>query len=436
MYRLFTAICVICKAQSLAEVILYIPGCTARMVWVAEEIFLHRGGLKISITENQEAYLASGAALKINYSEADLSGHRIYRSGFLDGNGIQHDFIPATARIADLFCLFPDREQANFDLLAMVFWCLSRYEEYQPFAADRHGRFPASASLLQKWGVLDEPICDIAIRYCFREWGIADNVAFTITPTLDIDIAFAYAGRGLLRGLGASLIAPWSLPGRIKSILQPSSDPNNTFDYISKALEHCSGARIFWHCGAENNHYDKQVNLNYGPFKQAISRLNVDARCGLHPSFAASGNAEILKQEKLYLEQILGREVTSSRMHYILLSMPSTYRTLIECGIAEDYSMGFPDAAGFRAGTAQPFRWYDLANEEATQLLVHPFCIMEATCKYYLQMSPEQAIDRGLEMKERLQRYGGDFCFIFHNESLGRQTHWRGWDKVFESWLA
>lgn len=406
------------------------------MVWVAEEIFVHRGGLKISITENQEEYLASDAALKINYTLADLPGQRIYRSGFLDETGVQNDFIPATARIDDIFCLFPDIEQSNFDLLAMVFWCLSRYEEYQQFTADRHGRFPVSASLLQKWSVLEEPICDVAIRYCFRKWGIEADFAFTVTPTLDIDIAFAYAGRGVFRTLGAALKAPWSLPGRMKSLFQPSSDPNDTFDYIHNALEPYSGGRIFWHCGSENNQYDKQVNLNYGPFTQAIGKLNVGSRCGLHPSFAASRNKEILKQEKSYLEQVLGREITSSRMHYILLSMPVTYKTLIDCGITEDYSMGFPDAAGFRAGTAQPFRWYDLAAEEATQLLVHPFCIMEATCKYYLQMSPDQAIVKGLEMRAQLQRLGGDFCFIFHNESLGRQKQWRGWDKVFEAWLA
>lgn len=420
----------------MSEAILYIPESTARIQYAVQEIFARRAGFQVLVTDNAAQYVASSIAFKFHYSDENLPGIGLFRSGFLDETGVKQDFIPAQCRLEEIFCLFPDETLQRFDLLAMVFWCLSRYEEYQPFVSDKHGRFPASASLLQNWGVVEEPICDIAIQYCFQKWGIAADKKFSIVPTLDIDIAFAYAGRGLARSMGGAFKAPWSLPERIKSILNPSLDPNNTFSYIHKALESCEGARVFWHCGSENNRYDKQVDLDYGPFKDAIGQISNGSRCGLHPSFAAYQDEKVLRREKQYLEQVLGSVVSCSRMHYILLSLPSTYRTLTNCGITEDYSMGFADAVGFRAGTSQPFSWYDLEAETSTHLEVYPFCIMEATCLHYLQMSPDQAIAKGFKLKERVQRHGGNFCFIFHNESLGSHVNWRGWDKVFEAWMA
>ena len=405
----------------MSEIILYIPGSTSRTAYAVHEIFRRCGDIQVQVTENETDYLNSDVAVKLHYSNKDLPGYPIFRSGFMDETGIRHGFIPSAASIDGVFCLFPDETRQQFDLLAMVFWCLTRYEEYQPFTADKHGRFPAPASLLFQQGVLEEPVSDRAINTMFARWGLHHNKNFSVTPTLDIDIAFAHAGRGLLRSLGAALKNPLSLPQRLLSIAKPETDPNYAFPYIQSALEKHPEARVFWHCGAQNNRYDKQVELNYKPFLQTIQNMDNGFRCGLHPSFEAFGDTNILLQEKQVLEQALHRNVTDSRMHYILLSFPKTYQSLLQADIKDDYSMGYPDAPGFRAGTSHSFLWYDLSKEQETGLRVHPFCVMEVA---------------GKTLKERVRENGGDFCFVFHNESLGRQPEWRGWNKVFEAWLA
>jgi hypothetical protein len=419
-----------------SQIILYIPGLTPRITYAVGEIFRRCIDFKLRITEDETNYLNSDAAVKLHYTNKDLPGHRIFRSGFMDETGIRHGFSPPVARIDGVFCLFTDEKRQLFDLPAMVFWCLTRYEEYQQFIPDKHGRFPASASLLFLQGVLEEPVCDRAINAMFSTWGLPCNKKFSVTPTLDIDIAFAFAGRGLLRALGAATKTPFSLPQRLKSIANPTTDPNYSFPYIQTSLKNHPEARVFWHCGAKSNIYDKQVRRSYKPLTEAIQSLDKHISCGLHPSFAASGDAEILLQEKQHLENTINREVTDSRMHYILLSMPHTYRKLLHCGIKNDYSMGYPDAIGFRAGTAYSFAWYDLIEEQSTNLQIHPFCIMEATCKHYLNQTTEQAISRGNQLKSVIRESGGTFSFIFHNESLGKQKIWQGWNSVFEAWLA
>lgn len=72
--------------------------------------------------------------------------------------------------------------------------------------------------------------------------------------------------------------------------------------------------------------------------------------------------------------------------------MPETYRLLVHENITNDYTMGFADDAGYRAGTALPFPWFDLILNKKTTLFVHPFVIMDTTLKNYLQLSPEEAI--------------------------------------------
>lgn len=143
----------------------------------------------------------------------------------------------------------------------------------------------------------------------------------------------------------------------------------------------------------------------------------------------------VIQEEKSWLEQVSGKPVRASRQHYIYLRFPDTYRSLLQAGISDDYSMGYPDACGFRAGTARPFFWYDLEQETETGLQIHPFCAMDVTCRHYMKLSPEQAIEKGRELKNNLRNTGGMFGFIFHNESLGHAKHWTGWQRVFEAWL-
>ena len=101
-----------------------------------------------------------------------------------------------------------------------------------------------------------------------------------------------------------------------------------------------------------------------------------------------------MKDEKERLENITDKPLLRSRQHYIKLFLPSTYRFLLEIGITDDYSMGFTDEIGFRAGTSHSFQWYDLSNEIETQLKVHPFCVMDVTLKNYLKLTPQQAVEK------------------------------------------
>ncbi|MFM7388211.1 MAG: DUF7033 domain-containing protein, partial [Bacteroidota bacterium] len=87
------------------------------------------------------------------------------------------------------------------DILASMFFVLSRYEEYWATKRDRHDRFEGIISMQSVYGWLHIPIADhwaeaLIEILCLAEQPQRD---FLIAPTFDIDATFAYREKGLVR---------------------------------------------------------------------------------------------------------------------------------------------------------------------------------------------------------------------------------------------
>jgi hypothetical protein len=94
--------------------------------------------------------------------------------------------------------------------------------------------------------------------------------------------------------------------------------------------------------------------------------------------------------------------------------------------------MGFASLAGFRAGTCTPYPFFDLSRNQCTELIIHPFQVMDVTLKNYLHLNPEKAgkLVEGLMLE--VKKVNGTFVSLWHNESLKDSGQWLGWRKVFE----
>lgn len=156
---------------------------------------------------------------------------------------------------------------------------------------------------------------------------------------------------------------------------------------------------------------------------------------GIHPSFASNRNVELLQSEKKLLETVIQKHVNCSRQHYLQLKFPETYTSLIEQGITDDYTMGYGTTNGFRASYAQPFYWYDLKEEKRTQLLLHPFCYMDANSIFEQKLLPQQALAEMLYYYETVKKINGICIFILHNHFLAHQKQWQPWRDIYENFL-
>ncbi len=427
--------------------IVYSENITPRLRYIADffaaEISIEPWNLTTSISE-----FAQSQDAKINYSNQLVNCNciKIKPEKLLFENTI----FPINISCTDVDgqkVFFKNDSEPGFDIFAASFYLLSRYEEYLPHAKDEYGRYPHEISLAFKEGFLQKPLVNIwverfkeLIREKFPAYQFKKK-EFTFLPTYDIDMARSYEYKGFARNtanfLKDFLTARFAdFSRRYKVLTGVEKDPFNTFDWLDEIHETYNLNPFYFFLVAEKrSEKDKNISPHHILMKKLITGIAKKYRIGLHPSWRSNDDKKILESEKKILETITASPIVASRQHYLRLSVPETYRSLLQCGIKADYTLGYSGDNGFRASVASPFKWYDLQNETVTELVLYPFCFMEGTSIFYKKQTPEEAL---LELKmlyKNVREVNGFFSMIWHNSSLSNMNEYKGWRKVYEHFI-
>jgi len=415
-----------------------------RLRYVAEIILGEILGLSWEIVTDKRKL---GKNPVINYSGEDLNGSfKIQPHGLLAETGLK-SYEPSVSEWKGLPVFFQAQEGSDlpFDIFAASFFLLSRYEEYLGSEPDRFGRFRASQSFACRNNFLLRPVIDLwtkelakALLVRFQNMTFKRNI-FRSLLTIDVDQPFAYLGKDLFRCLGGFFRDMSNKTGkageRYRTVAKGEKDPYDVFDYIFEFIEkNRSDVRFFIPTGNHSS-FDNNPSWQSEDYKRLITLISQKYSIGLHPSFAASENASILLTEKQRLQSIVSKEILISRFHYIKIRFPESYKNLISSGINEDYSMGYPDEPGFRAGIARPFYFYDLVEEKKTSLRVFPFQVMDGTLYQYKGLAPEDSDEIIANIINETRKVGGLFVSIWHNTSLLDDFQWKKWRNTFELML-
>lgn len=321
-----------------------------------------------------------------------------------------------------------------------LFATLHRKEEYEPVALDDKGRFPAEKSALFAAGKHQIPLVDDYFDSLFPG-AYATQYAYQCIPTFDIDNAYAFRGKGMAKNLGGMAKNLFSDPKRALARWQTwtgkQPDPYDTYAYLVETCRSFGLRPIFFiQMGAYANGFDTNIDFRCAEGRRLLQYLAQHGEIGLHPSYASNADAELLKREYNTLSETIGRPVTKSRQHFLMLRFPETYRRLLALGIREDYSMGWASRPGFRAGTSRPFVWYDWQHHEFSDLIVYPFAAMDGTLHEYSRLTPDQALSTVEKLVDETRRHHGVYTPLWHNHSVNNRWEWEGWQPVFEQMLA
>ncbi|MFL5730164.1 MAG: polysaccharide deacetylase family protein, partial [Cytophagaceae bacterium] len=330
-----------------------------------------------------------------------------------------------------------------FDPFACSFYLVSRYAEYLPHIKDHHGRFSAEDSINFKGGFLDRPIVNIWAGHLKKILADSLNLEFfpspyIFTPTIDINNAFAYKYKGVGRNSMALLghLVKFEFrrfTKRVKVLTGISKDPYDTYQQQSQIHKKYNLKPQYFVMVGDPGPHNNNISHTNKHYITLIQTLDKNGEVCLHPSYDSSENEERVLDEKQRLEAILQRPVTKSRQHYVKINIPHTYRLLNKIGIKEDYSMGYASKVGFRAGTCSPFFFFDLEKNQVTELKIFPFTVMDTTLKRYLRMRSKEVIPFLTPIANEIKLLGGNFTFIFHNESLGNSGSWKHWGSMYEN---
>ena len=322
---------------------------------------------------------------------------------------------------------------------------LSRYEEYLWFSPDSHGRFPANISLAFRNGFLEIPVVNLwankfgeLLEENFKGL-IIQKKNFTWQTTIDVDTAWAFLNRNPLRtavSLVKSIFSGNESGMRIRVLKGEEPDPFYTFDFLRELHSDEPEKLLFFFLSGKPGGFDRNINPKNKNWQELVRVLSSEYKTGLHPSYRSNQDIKILQDEQQTLSTLISKPVTDSRQHFLKLRFPETYRNLIELGMENDYSMGFADHTGFRAGTCSPFYFFDLETENITSLRVWPFAVMDRSLKKYMNLDQEQSLKKMNSLIDTVYHAGGLFISLWHNDSLSNYGEWEGWRRVYENMIG
>ena len=325
------------------------------------------------------------------------------------------------------------------DDLAAAFFHLARIEEIGA-PLDRHGRFFATSSCLDP---LDPPLERLR-----RELGLPQpwygTARFVVALTHDVDVPWRWTRIGV-RGAAARLKGH-ALAGRAGPALHEArglarvplhklrrTDPNWRFaEIVAEERAHDAGSTFFVMAG-HGHRADGAAPESYEQRRPQLveSLVEAGAEVGLHGSYLAAEDLDRLAMERALLAQLEG-PIIGHRYHYLRVAPHRNLVPLQRIGFHYDASLGFPDALGFRAGIAHPFRPWDLEHDRPADLVEVPLAVMDATLaeERYDGLSAQAAKPRILALLDWAAEHGGGFSILWHPERFDPPTA-RGWDRLY-----
>jgi len=428
--------------------LIYTTNNTTRLAYIAEVLFSSVIKADYTITTNADEFTGFEGP-KINYSPSSIPGQEICIKphSLLFEAGIQSQNIECF-EWNNLKAFFKTNGDIAFDVFAASFYLITRYEEYLPHTKDEYGRYAYTNSIAFKNGFLHLPLVNLwmkevvrIITASFSRFTIHDS-RFIFTPTYDIDIAYAYKGKGTLRNLGGYYKDMFT--GKLNLAVERANvnkgfakDPFDTYNWLDGLHEKHNLQPIYFFLLAERaKGYDKNVNPHSDVMQLLIRQHAAKYITGIHPSWQSGNNESVLQAEINLLRSITGNAVTKSRQHYIRMELPRTYRLLIENNIEEEYTMGYGSINGFRASVASSFHWFDLERETKTNLLIQPYCFMEANSFFEQHFTAEQAAAELQQYHDVVKAVNGNLITLFHNHFITEQPQWLPWRNMYGAFIG
>ena len=425
--------------------VIYCVRTTSRIEYIFSTLLSAIGITNYRFT-NDISHFKNLSQPKLNYSQNRLAPGELFINSvdLLFENQLRQ-------QVFDLFSFYETRAFCKtsggnfpFDIFASSFYLLSRYEEYLPYKPDIYGRFGHTNALAYREGFLKVPAVNIWLQHfenvLLNKFPSLQHEpsAFRFLPTYDIDIAWSYRNKGLLRHAGGVIKSAFSrdwatIKERVSVVAGRQQDPFDSYNWLNKMHDEYNLKPVYFFLVAKRNRrYDKHILPSKHDLQQLIRQHADKYDVGIHPSWQSGDEGELVEEEIRLLKHLSGKEIYRSRQHYIRLKLPETYRKLIELGITEDYSMGYGSINGFRASYCLPYKWYDLQKEETTSLTIFPFCYMDANSYYEQQYSCEKAIEEMRHYYEVTKGVKGLLITVWHNHFLGTNKMFMGWREVYK----
>lgn len=321
-------------------------------------------------------------------------------------------------------------EPPQDDVAAWIYWRTWSWE--QRLTKDAHQR-PVGAGADRDLRV---PEAELRARQWAQALGIPLPKLERPNPVLvvDIDHLFAYRGRGAAAYLGGLLRD--ALTAKLTAVRRRiwGPDPFDSLTYWTQLGQDVPqlDVQFFALLAARKGPYDRGVRAESAAVQQRLQQLQLRFDVATHLSYGSHDAPEGYREELRALEDILGRPVVRQRSHFLRAARSEELlHRLRDLGVAEDWSLEFADAPGFRAG------W---ASSVLTSGVVEvPVAAMDQN---FLGLSPREIADELHRLQAAAWSVGAPLRVGTHWRLFGPQPEverspkdFRAWRQGMELWL-
>ena len=306
--------------------------------------------------------------------------------------------------------------------LGTAFFMLTRAEEYVCSNFDRHDRFTTKSSIFFTSLQYETPWVDILRSRLLHYFEISDERKGKTIATYDIDIPFRFEWlnlrlnvRSILRTIHQVLV------NKNVTLLKLGDSADNLTEIYDERIE-----QIFFLMSNYKRHrLDGRYSLKSKKLQKRIKfLLSKNVKMGWHAEYDTLDRPNLAKLRSRKIKKLLEENNINKlevRAHFLRWDINKSPKLMLQLGISKDYSMGFSDNIGFRAGTSRPFYHYDLKDRRSTSLKLIPLLLMDCAL-----LPPEEITTREVEkyrdrikaLRNNVTKHNGDFVFLWHNSYL------------------
>jgi hypothetical protein len=315
------------------------------------------------------------------------------------------------------------------DLIATIFFMLTRWEESVATETDPLGRLPFATHAAARFGFAQEPILDHCIKCIHQillDFGYITPLhkqTFKFQLSCDVDIPLQWPkvfGR-VKTVFGAAFkrndieeVKYWL---KRPYLSEHQADPCDTFSHLMDLGEEVNSAVQFNFLGDRPSHFDHHYPIQSPFIGQLIHQIKERGHLiGFHPSVQAAHNAAIFASEYKSVCKASGVQVQSGRHHYLAAKVPESWQLWESNGLSQDSSLGYFDAIGFRCGTCRAFPLFDFKQGKKLELIQLPLIAMDVASM--IDKNPDEALAALQNLKETVEKHAGVFTLLWHNSSF------------------
>lgn len=317
-----------------------------------------------------------------------------------------------------------------FDLLALFFILLTRWEEWARPVLDEFNRYKETASLAVRQGFHQRPILD-EWALILRPWLHENTPAWSpdlpqslISVSYDIDhLCYYKSWSRVFRGFSRELVYQHSLASACRNAysgfvarLDQSKDPCVTaIDDLMLFGQSLDIKGTFFLMSANTSDHDDGYDINSTLLSNKIEKLTASGhQLAWHPGYYAAHDEDLFMLEFQRFKKVCADASFGVRYHYLRWQAGKSWYRMEQLGIEYDASLGYSSTCGFRCSTCHAFPAYDLIEDRELRLEIRPFVVMDG---YLLRnlLNAESVVE---DMLAKCYKVNGCFSVVMHNYTV------------------